>query len=190
MEGHFAITLFPIALQRFEAPFADCDPDPWPPAAATSADSRCDAQTYFAACRTPAWAIEGTARRCTIRLRRGPIATKTSLAPRSSRDCLAFKNVDPIAGYKTRRTVLSWSVRQEAQKEKILDRAPFCVARNGVRHRNIRVRKSRCQCPNSDAAHSRDDRGRYDAAHRDADPPKAIGISLIDTVRDQHHSQS
>jgi len=33
--------------------------------------------------------------------------------------------------------------------------------------------------------HSRDDRGRDDGAHCDADTPKAIGITLIDTVRDR-----
>lgn len=75
------------------------------------------------------------------------------------------------------------------------DRKPrkknFQTARrqNGVCDRDNHVRKSRSQCTDPDAGHSRDDRGRDDGAHRDADTPKAIGITLIDTVRDQHHSQ-
>lgn len=90
--------------------------------------------------------------------------------------------------------VLSWSVRQEAKKEKLPDRATQVgdsarLAQNGVRDRDNHVRKSRNQCPNPDAAHSRDDRGSDDGAHRDAELPKAIGITLIDTVRDQHRSQ-
>jgi hypothetical protein len=55
--------------------------------------------------------------------------------------------------------------------------------------RDNHVRKSRSQSTDPDTGHSRDDRGRDDGAHRDADTPKAIGITLIDTVRDQHHSQ-
>ena len=63
------------------------------------------------------------------------------------------------------------------------------LAQNGVCDRDSHVRKSRRQCTDPDAGHSRDDRGRDDGAHRDADTPKAIGITLIDTVRDQHCSQ-
>ena len=65
---------------------------------------------------------------------------------------------------------------------------PARLAQNGVCDRDNHVRKSRSQCTDPDAGHSRDDRGRDDGAHRDADAPKAIGITLIDTVRDQHHS--
>jgi hypothetical protein len=63
---------------------------------------------------------------------------------------------------------------------------PALLAQNGVCDRDNHVRKSRSQCTDPDATHSRDDRGRDDGAHRDADTPKAIGITLIDTVRDQH----
>jgi hypothetical protein len=63
------------------------------------------------------------------------------------------------------------------------------LAQNGVRDCDNHVRKSRSQCTDPDAGHSRDDRGRDDGAYRDADTPKAIGITLINTVRDQHHSQ-
>ena len=87
------------------------------------------------------------------------------------------------------------SARQETKKEKFSDRAPprsgipARLAQNGVCDRDNHVRKSRSQCTDPDAGHSRDDRGRDDGAHRDADTPKAIGITLIDTVRDQQHSQ-
>ena len=96
---------------------------------------------------------------------------------------------------KTRRTVLSRSVRRKPRKKKFSDRAPprsgipARLAQNGVCDRNNHVRKSRSQRTDPDAGHSRDDRGRDDGAHRDADTPKAIGITLIDTVRNQHHSQ-
>src|SRR5215475_8018274 len=66
---------------------------------------------------------------------------------------------------------------------------PERLAQNGVCDRDNHVRKSRSQCTDPDAAHSRDDRGRDNAAHRDAETPKAIGITLIDTVHDQHRSQ-
>ena len=81
------------------------------------------------------------------------------------------------------------------KKEKFSDRRPprsgihARLAQNGVWDRDNHARKSRSQCTDPDAAHSRDDRGRDDSAHRDADYPKAIGITLIDAVRDQHHSQ-
>ena len=81
------------------------------------------------------------------------------------------------------------------KKEKFSDRRPprsgihARLAQNGVWDRDNHARKSRSQCTDPDAAHSRDDRGRDDSAHRDADCPKAIGITLIDAVRDQHHSQ-
>ena len=63
------------------------------------------------------------------------------------------------------------------------------LAQDGVRDRDNRVRESRSQYTDPDDAHSRDDRGRDDGAHRDADIPKAIGITLIDAMRDHHHSQ-
>jgi hypothetical protein len=63
------------------------------------------------------------------------------------------------------------------------------VAQNGVSDRDNHARKSRRQYTDPDTGHSRDDRGRDDGAHRDADTPKAIGTTLIDSVRDQHHSQ-
>ena len=63
------------------------------------------------------------------------------------------------------------------------------LAQNGLYDRDNHVRKSRSQCTDPDAGHSRDDRGRHDGAHRDADTPKAIGITLIDAVCDQHHPQ-
>ena len=66
---------------------------------------------------------------------------------------------------------------------------PARLAQNGVCDRDNHVRKSRSQCTDPDAGHSRDDRGRDDGAHRDADTPKAIGFTLIDAVCDQHHSQ-
>ena len=66
---------------------------------------------------------------------------------------------------------------------------PVRLAQNGVCDCDNPVRKSPSQCTDPDTSHSRDDRGRDDGAHRDADTPKAIGITLIDTVRDQHHSQ-
>ena len=87
------------------------------------------------------------------------------------------------------------SARQETKKEKFSDRSPprsripARLAQNGVCDRDNHVRESRSQCTDPDAGHSRDDRGRDDGAHRDADTPKAIGITLIDTVRDQQHSQ-
>jgi len=56
-------------------------------------------------------------------------------------------------------------------------------------HHDNHVRKSRSQCTDPDAAHTRDDRRRDDGAHRDTDTPKAIGAPFIDTVRDQHQSQ-
>lgn len=75
------------------------------------------------------------------------------------------------------------------QERKILRSGiPARLAQNGVCDRDNHVRKSRSQCTDPDAGHSRDDRGRDDGAHRDADAPKAIGITLIDTMRDQHHS--
>src|SRR5215510_14068944 len=80
-------------------------------------------------------------------------------------------------------------------REEFSDRAPprsgipARLAQNGVCDRDNHVRKSRSQCTDPDAGYSSDDRGRDDGAHRDADTPKAIGITLIDTVRDQHHSQ-
>jgi hypothetical protein len=99
-------------------------------------------------------------------------------------------------GCATRRDArFSGSVREETKKEKFPDRAPpgsgisERLAQNGVCDRDNHVRKSRSQCTDPDAAHSRDDRGRDNGAHRDAKPPKAIGITLIDTVRDQHGSQ-
>jgi hypothetical protein len=101
-------------------------------------------------------------------------------------------STDPIAG---NTKIATRSVRQETKKEKLSDRAPprsgipARLAQNGVCDRDNHVRKSRSQCTDPDAGHSRDDRGRDDGAHRDADTPKAIGITLIDTVRDQHHSQ-
>jgi hypothetical protein len=66
---------------------------------------------------------------------------------------------------------------------------PVRHAQNGLRGRDNRGRKSRSQCTDPEATHSRDDRGRDDGAHRDADTPYAIGITLIDTVRDQRLSQ-
>ena len=57
-----------------------------------------------------------------------------------------------------------------------------------LRDRDIDVRKSPPRRIDPDAGHSRNDRGRDYGAHRDADPPEAIGIALIDTVCDQHHS--
>jgi hypothetical protein len=65
---------------------------------------------------------------------------------------------------------------------------PARLAQNGVCDRDNHVRKSRSQCTDPDAGHSRDDRGRDDGAHRDAYAPKAIGIILIDAVCDQHRS--
>ena len=81
------------------------------------------------------------------------------------------------------------------QEKKFSDRAPrrsgisSRLAQNGVCDRDDHVRKSRSQCTDPDAGHSRDDRGSDEGAHRDADTPKAIGITLIETVRDQHRSQ-
>jgi len=80
-------------------------------------------------------------------------------------------------------------------RKKFSDRAPrrsgisSRLAQNGVCDRDDHVRKSRSQCTDPDAGHSRDDRSRDEGAHRDADTPKAIGITLIETVRDQHRSQ-
>ena len=90
------------------------------------------------------------------------------------------------------------SVRERptaTKTEKFSDRAPrrsgisARLAQNDVCDRDNHVRKSRGQCTDPDAGHSRDDRGRGEGAHRDADTPKAIGITLIETVRDQHRSQ-
>ena len=90
-----------------------------------------------------------------------------------------------------RRTVLPRSVRTKKKNSRTatqggdsrdLRRTAYATAIN-------HVRKSRNQCTDPDAAHSRDDRSRDDSAHRDADTPKEIGITLIDTVCDQHHSQ-
>src|SRR5205814_10626130 len=81
------------------------------------------------------------------------------------------------------------------QERKFSDRAPSRsgitarLAQNGACDRDNHVRKSRSQCTDPDTGHSRDDRGRDDGAHRDADTPKAIGTMLIDSVRDQHRSQ-